>query len=750
MQTTIGVRFKPYTAEILLAGILVLSGFLNLWNIWNQGFTNEYYAATVRSMLDNPALMFFSPFDAAGFVTVDKPPVGLWVQAGSAALFGFSGFALVLPQALAGVGSVALVYAIVSRPFGKAAGLVSAFALAITPIFVAVSRNATQDGLLIFLVLLALWVALKATRDRSPGLLVISLALVGIAFNIKMIQAWIVVPAILVVYLLGAGDISLKKRVLHLVVATAVLLAVSLSWAVAVDMVPADQRPYIGGSGDNSVLSLILNYNGMHRLENGMGSGGPGLGPGGLAGTRSLDSPAPGIPPADRAGDVPGVTGSRPDTGRAPGMGDTGIPGAFRLFSGELAGQLSWLLPFALIGLLVWLRRPPVSSPARAGLLPALGEKGCTLAAMCLWLLPGLLYFSFTTGFWHPYYLATIAPPIAALAGIGAVGMYGAYCAGERKGWILVFAVAVTGCTQVWILLPDADWAGLLIPLVLAGTIIASVLLAGLKVAGKTSAGSLSKGIAIIAIGLLFLTPLAWACTPLYYGGGGILPSAGPRATAGAGGGMFTETGGSTDGLAPYLISHRTGERWIVAVPSSNSQGSRLIIGTGEPVMSLGGFAGSDRILTADSLASLIRAGEIRFFLVPGPGGGRASANSGLFAFVRENCEAVDPSAWSTGDRGMGPAANLSGPAGFPGYSTGPPYPPDIPGDGNGIAPEPGLPREPGNQTSHYPGYGRPPAQVNETRFPGWSGVIATRDATGQGSATTLYDCACYRDQEAA
>jgi 4-amino-4-deoxy-L-arabinose transferase-like glycosyltransferase len=135
---------KKYRDEVLLSGILLLSAFLNLWNIWNQGISNAYYAAAVRSMLANPSLLFFNSFDAAGFITVDKPPVGLWVQAASATLFGFSGWALVLPQALAGVGSVALVYLVVSRAFGKPAGLVSALALAVTPIFVALSQNASR------------------------------------------------------------------------------------------------------------------------------------------------------------------------------------------------------------------------------------------------------------------------------------------------------------------------------------------------------------------------------------------------------------------------------------------------------------------------------------------------------------------------------------------------------------------------------------------------------------------------------
>ena len=158
---------KQYRYEIILAGILLLSAFLNFWNVWNQGFPDADYAAAVRSMPENLLLLIFNPSGAAGFIMVDKPPVGLWVQVASAALSGFSGWALVLPQALAGVGSVALVWLILSLAFGKPAGLVSGPALAITPIFVAVSRNGTLDGPLIFVLLLAFWVGLEAARDGS-------------------------------------------------------------------------------------------------------------------------------------------------------------------------------------------------------------------------------------------------------------------------------------------------------------------------------------------------------------------------------------------------------------------------------------------------------------------------------------------------------------------------------------------------------------------------------------------------------
>jgi len=687
-----------YRAEIILAAVLLLSGFLNIWNLWGQGISNAYYAAAVKSMLENPGMLFFNSFDPAGFITVDKPPVGLWIQAASAVLLGYSGWALVLPQALAGVGSVGLIYLIVSRPFGKPAGLVSAFALAITPIFAAVSRNETPDGLLIFVLLLALWVALKAARERSLPYLLLSVVLVGIGFNIKMIQAFIVVPAILAIYLLGAREIPVKKRAIHLALAIMVLLAVSLSWAVAVDMVPADQRPYIGGSGDNTVLGLIVNYNGIHRLADGM-TGGPGNGPGSLntgdqAGTfaaggprnqtagmavdRSSDRMAAAggtAPPSGREmpaigygpSGVPvgGPEGmSPPDSGTAgaPGggmMGDTGTPGFLRLFTEDLAGQISWLLPFGVIGLFALWRRP--ASLSIRGFRDAWfsGERGTTLAGICLWLFPGLAYFSFTTGFWHPYYLATIAPPLAALVGIGAIAMYRSYGEGWPGGWVLVGAVAVTGFVQVIFLSYNAEWAGPLVTLVTVGTIISTILLAGFKLRNMTGPGNLPKAIAIIAIGLLFIAPLVWAFTPVAYGDGGNLPAAGPhvsRGGAGMGGGnSIPGPEDGTTGLARYLASHNTGETWDLAVPSSMN-GANLIIESNLSVMSLGGFSGSDQVLTVTGLTRLVNEGKIRFFLSSassqggGMGGmgsqGAGSGNSELFTWVSDHCTTVPTADW--------------------------------------------------------------------------------------------------------
>ena len=259
----------------------VYLGILQPLEYRKPGNLESYYAAAVKSMLVNPGIAFFNSFDPPGFITIDKPPVGLWVQAAFAAVPGISRMGARPPPGSHRNGSVALIYFIISRPFGKPAGLVAALALAVTPIFVAISRNGTMDTQLIFVLLLAVWAVLKATREQSLPWLLASVILIGIGFNIKMIQAFIVVPAVLAVYFLGTTDLTWKKRILHVGLAIIVLLAVSLSWAVAVDMVPADQRPYIGGSGDNTVLGLIIDYNGLHRLGIDDTSGGPGGSAGG-------------------------------------------------------------------------------------------------------------------------------------------------------------------------------------------------------------------------------------------------------------------------------------------------------------------------------------------------------------------------------------------------------------------------------------------------------------------------------------
>jgi 4-amino-4-deoxy-L-arabinose transferase-like glycosyltransferase len=364
-------------------------------------------------------------------------------------------------------------------------------------------------------------------------------------------------------------------------------------------------------------------------------------------------------------GGVPGNQGG--------GMMGTGTPGAFRLFGRDLAGQLSWLLPFALIGLIAWLQRPVSLSLQGLKETGLCGKKGLVLIAMVLWLVPGLLYFSFTTGFWHLYYLATIAPPLAALIGIGAVGMYDAYCGDGRAGWLLIAAVLATGITEAWILLYDAAWSGILVPITLIGSLAATTALSWMREHRQHNTGKYRKIIAFISIAVLFTAPVVWACTPLAYGERGILPLAGPQ-SGWRGGGPPQGFGTSGQGedmsasLATYLLTHSSGETFLVAVPSSMNGGAALIIETGKPVMAVGGFGGMDQILTIDQLPDLIKNHTVRYFLIQGLSGspmagginmtvtGRAGTareagtdsrgNSEIWAWVQEHCTEIPSSEW--------------------------------------------------------------------------------------------------------
>src|SRR5919112_1314325 len=287
---------NPPWPGLALAAILVLSAFLNLYGLKSEGYPNSYYAAALKNMLTSWHNFFFVSYDA-GFVSVDKPPLGLWVQAGSAWLFGFNGLSLLLPQALAGVLSVALLYHLVRRSFGSVAGLLAALALAVTPISVAVQRNNLMDALLILALLLAAWIFIVAAERGSLRWLLLGAIVVGLGFNIKMLQAFLVLPAFYLLYLLAANT-TWRRRLLHLGAATVVLLAVSLSWAVAVDLTPPTERPYVGSSPNDSVLGLILGYNGLDRLlgvssdsrGDSIPAGAPG-GPGG--GAMELGDPGP-------------------------------------------------------------------------------------------------------------------------------------------------------------------------------------------------------------------------------------------------------------------------------------------------------------------------------------------------------------------------------------------------------------------------------------------------------------------------
>ncbi len=365
--------------SLALAGIVLLAASLRFANIDAIGQANTYYTAAVEAMLQSWHNFFFVAAEPGGAVSVDKPPVGLWLQAISAYFLGVNGFAVVLPQILAGLGSVILVFYLVRRWFGNVAGLIAAFALAVTPVAIAVERNNTSDATLIFTLLLAAWAFIKATETRKLRFLIVGAVLVGIGFNIKMMQAFLPLPAFYALYVFGSQQ-GWWRKLWQLGVATLVLIPVALSWAVIVDLTPADQRPYVGGSENNSALNLIVGYNGVQRLlGNGPGGGGPrpNAAPNGIM---QNQTPPAGFP-QDGDGQQP-MDGARPGGG-GPGGGfggmfGTGNPGVLRLFQSGLAAQVSWLLPFGLVSLMVLVAsggwRRPYTARHRGVILWAAGS----------------------------------------------------------------------------------------------------------------------------------------------------------------------------------------------------------------------------------------------------------------------------------------------------------------------------------------------------------------------------------------
>lgn len=307
---------KRLGSDVVLLGILLLAAVLYGYGIWNDQYVNTYYTTAVGSMLQSFHNFFFASLDSAGSVTVDKPPVTFWLQTLSALIFGLHGWSVILPQALGGVGSVLIVYLLVNPTFGKAAARLAALAMAATPVAAAVSRTNNIDALLVFTLLLAAWFLFRGIRTGRMGSLLAAFGLIGVAFNEKMLQAYMVVPAFYLFYILAA-KVNWKKKTGILAACTAVLLAVSLSWAVIVDSIPADKRPYIGSSGTNSVLNLAFGYNGVSRLTGDRSTGGSGSG-GGFGG-----------------GGMPAMNGQMPEFGgEMPALnGDGGS------FSGNQQGQ---------------------------------------------------------------------------------------------------------------------------------------------------------------------------------------------------------------------------------------------------------------------------------------------------------------------------------------------------------------------------------------------------------------------------
>ncbi len=628
---------------VALGAIFVLSAFLTFFQVTLNGYGNSYYAACVKSMLMSWHNFFFVSYDPGGFVSVDKPPLGLWIEVLSVKMFGFSGFSLFLPQAIAGLLGILIIYAIVRPRFGPLAGLISALLLGLTPLSLAMARDNNQDMMLVLFLMLGAWCVLLAAERGKLSWLLLCALLVALAFNVKTLEAYLVVPAFGLLYLLRA-PMSWSKRILHLVLATLLMLVLSFSWLVAVDLTPASQRPYVGSSQNNSEISLTLGYNGVQRLIGGLSSGrGMGTPP-----TRT--SSAGSSIPAPAAGQLPAGMSSFTSFSGGPA-------GPLRLFNSGLGGQTGWFLPLAFFSLfvLVWQTRLrfPLSRAHQA------------LAIWGTWLFVGSVFFSVASLF-HPYYLVIMSPAIAAMAGIGLVLLwkdYREHSSPPWKSWMLPVALLLNAAGQAYILTSYANWT-FLTPVILVLCLLAALLLVVAKLSPRVQmqAAPLPQVAVALALVALLVTPFIWSIITDLTPSSSPLPSAGPpvgitpfarvagsgsnhnassSSSAGFPGGLggFGGSNVVNTKLLHYLEAKQGSTKFLFATQSSMIA-DPYIIHYDKAVMAMGGFSGSDPILTPQSLAQLVKNNTVRFFLIPSKAAS-SQPLQGLPSSLREQIEAM-------------------------------------------------------------------------------------------------------------
>jgi 4-amino-4-deoxy-L-arabinose transferase-like glycosyltransferase len=549
-----------------LLAVAVVAGALNLWGLAINGWANTYYSAAVRSMTTSWHDFLFASLDKTGLMTVDKPPLALWVQALSARIFGFHPLSILVPQALMGAAAAALTYDLTRRRFGRPAGFAAGIALATTPIAVAMSRHNNPDELLVLCCVAALWFAVRALEDGRTRWLVWCGVCVGLGFETKMAVALFVVPGIALAYLWVAprGRLAALRQLTAGGVALAV---VGLAWPILVTLTPAADRPWISGTADNSIWSLIFNYNGVGRVTGQTGAPGAGFGGGGGGG------------------------------GGAFG----GATGVFRLLSSGLGDQAGWLLGFAVVaGLGVLVASRLRRSDPRTGWLIAVG--GAFLVSAVV--------FSYASGIFHPYYVSFLAPFTAMLIGAGV----GEALGGGRVARIAVPAAIVAGAVTELVVLGnlsgDLAWAR---PLIIAAAGVSAILLAA-QLAPRVRA--VVVGVALAA---LLAAPATWAAQTIGHATAGTFPAGGPASAqsggvGGVGGGGFRgfggrrafrfQGGGPGGGVAPGAApgagsgsgSAGSGVQGLFANPPSSAGGFRRRSfgpgGTGGFGGGAGGFGG--------------------------------------------------------------------------------------------------------------------------------------------------------------
>lgn len=602
---------KTQSHRVALVVLLGLAALLHGWNLDGGGVLVPYYYAGVRSMLLSWHNFFFNAFDPTGFLSLDKPPLAFWLQTASADVFGFNRLAVLMPQIAEGVGSVALLYLLVRRRFGVIAGLLAALFLALTPIAVAVDRSNNTESCLVLILLLATWAMVRAIETNRFLPLLAAATLVGIGFNVKMLVAFGVVPAFACTYL-SSSSLPVAQRIRRLAVAGVVLLPVALSWSLVYELTPAQDRPFVDSTQDNSMLELAVGHNFVQRFVRRAG-----------AHARAAPTP-PGQPTVLQAGH------------------DNVPAGALRLAAPRLAADLLWLFPLALIGGIAAWRRSE-------------GVQRRELAMWAVWAIAYGVVFSAAGGIFHSYYVAVMAPPLCALAAIGGMALWELRGTWRWGPFMLTATILSTGLWQAHVIdgFYGADSIELgkrwLVPAVVGITIV-------IAAASMHRRGNITGTIGISALALAMVFPAAWCVATVVVGFHAGFPEAHAPFEAHAmrsGHDRWAEVGGALDGdpkLLDFLGRGASDHGYLLAAVNAR-QAAPIIIATGAPVMAFGGFSGQDPILSVEDFVHLVATHQVRYVLI-GDGSRAISRFFGqdgqkpLVDWIRNNGQAVDPALW--------------------------------------------------------------------------------------------------------
>jgi len=715
---------QPPWARPALLGIAALAAALFAWNIVDAGLA-PFYSVAVKSMSVSWKAFFYGALDPKATITIDKLAGSFAPQALSARIFGYHPWSLALPQVIEGVIATLAMYRVVRRWAGPVPGLLAAGIFALTPIAASMFGHSMEDGLLTMCLVLAADAYQRAVMEARLRSLIWAGVWVGIGFQAKMLQAWMVLPALIIGYLVAAPA-PLRRRLGQLLVAGVVMLAVSLSWIALYTFTPAQDRPYVDGSTNNSAISMVFGYNGLERFGisvPGSVTSGPGVSGGGRAvggPTReSVRTGAGGTAPGGN-GTAPGGTGTgRTGTGGfgggAPGGavagGGTGgfAPGGARagggsfgqgwtkLLGNEFGTQIGWLYPLAILALifgLLWTWRARRTDQVRGGFV-----------MWGVWLVTFGLIFSKMSSIPHTAYVASLAPPLAALSAAGIVMFWRYFRAGDPRGWVLPVAVAAEAAWALFLWRDDSTFLPWVRIVIVAAAVIGIAVMVAARLTRRARARLLTVGLSA-GVGAMLIAPAAWAGSVLdaKYAGSSFNATAGPSATTGFGGGGggpaagnasaedafrdFADESGDRAGrtttgrggaggfgggaggiqgsasttlsssekaIYDYTSAHRDGASYLFAV-SSWETASPYIEATGQEVMPMGGFSGSVPEPTLAHVQQLVKSGQLKFFLLDGAGGGfggggrgGTSTVSSIESWVEQTCQTVPASDYGGG-----------------------------------------------------------------------------------------------------